>query len=290
MTIPTFDEGRAAAIRDGLAALASTAPRRKLRSRLRLTVAAIALGSALAGSAVSAAVAINLRPVVANPAPAPGQPAPSAAEGNPGIAAPPGTIPGAPVISLLGDLSSQVVSGDAELQLEPPAEATHVRVTLACLTPGLTSWGLESAADRNPSSSCSANDVVREQPTWMDFTVTDPATLHVSSAPDTSSIVSYQFVTHVETAWGVNERGMTFGVSKPGFGEPDLISAETTDGVQGYVNADELAAADGSATAGTLKSPKEALEWQEARKGQQISIPVYKSDGTSILGEFVIQG
>ncbi|WP_166874524.1 hypothetical protein [Salinibacterium sp. ZJ450] len=121
----------------------------------------------------------------------------------------------------------------------------------------------------------------------MDFPLTVDSTLYIAAAPTVEAIVSTQFVHQIETAWGVNARGQTFGASKPGFGEPDLLAVESAEGNPGYVNASELGEANGMSE--SFDSPEDALEWQESTKGQRISIPMYESDGITVVGEIILQ-
>lgn len=286
MTLMNFDPARSDAIREKLVSLAAESNRYPQRRYWILTTA-IALAAALGGGVTSAAVALGVRTEVFNPASSPNASAPPSGSGNPGIAAPPGTIPGAPVVSLLGTAVSQTVDGAAEIELNPVAGTTHVRVTVTCLTAGTISWGL--SPENNPSSSCDAAASRSRDGSSFDFAVDGPSRLYVSSVDGVQSIVTYQYTAQLETAWGVNQRGETFGVVKPGFGEPDLLLATATNSTVGYVYASELAQADGSAAAAAFNSPEEALEWQESMKGKTITINVYKEDGISVVGQFVVQ-
>jgi hypothetical protein len=54
------------------------------------------------------------------------------------------------------------------------------------------------------------------------------------------------------------------------------------------VYAEELNEANGSTASESFTSPADALAWQETRKGKTYSVPVYESDGTTTIGEFVI--
>jgi hypothetical protein len=65
---------------------------------------------------------------------------------------------------------------------------------------------------------------------------------------------------------------------------PDLIAVVTDQGKSGYVNAVELNCAGG----GDVKSPAQALAWDKASENRDISIPVYQSDGTMVIGTFII--
>lgn len=286
MSIPTFSEQRSAAIQVGLERVVD---HREAPSRRRLPwvgVTAIALASALAGGALSTAVAGGLNPPISTVSPIT-NPDGTVQSGNPGVPAPTGVQPGAPIISLLGTSVSQAVNGSQEIQLSPPEGATHARVTLNCTTAGTLSWGLD-AGGNNPSSTCYSSDVGQSQ-SQMDFDLSNGNILYVAAADEAQAIVTVQFINQVETAWGVNSRGETFGATKPGFGEPNLVAVVATNGQAGYVNAEELAEADGSAAAETFDSPEDALEWQDSMRGQSIDIPVYESDGTTVVGEFVIQ-
>jgi hypothetical protein len=61
---------------------------------------------------------------------------------------------------------------------------------------------------------------------------------------------------------------------------PDLIKALATNGAKGYVRSEDLI--------GPLpKSPEEAIREQKTRARQRV-IPVYDSDGKTVIGSFVI--
>lgn len=87
------------------------------------------------------------------------------------------------------------------------------------------------------------------------------------------------------TIWPTNEKGMTYGSSMNATcpeDEPDLIQAEATNGRRGYVLRSD--------PEGPIpKSPQEALALQVAQAGRDEVIPVYESDGTTIIGSFIIQ-
>jgi hypothetical protein len=82
--------------------------------------------------------------------------------------------------------------------------------------------------------------------------------------------------------WPRNATGQTYGVQGNSSVAPDLIKVLATNGKTGYVYSKQLAALDGPAPT----SPKEALDWQKAHEGETVSIPVYLSDGKTVVGEF----
>lgn len=88
-----------------------------------------------------------------------------------------------------------------------------------------------------------------------------------------------------------NELGQTYGsaisASSPET-EPDLILVIATNGSEGYVSKADLDVANGTAAASNFKSPADALEWQKSKAGQSVSIPVYQSNGKTVIGSFTV--
>lgn len=85
----------------------------------------------------------------------------------------------------------------------------------------------------------------------------------------------------------LNGDGATFGVSGES-SEPSLIGVYASNGKQGYVWNTELDKATGAPS--QFASPEEALAWQAESGRENRSIPVYESDGKTVVGEFVIVG
>lgn len=84
----------------------------------------------------------------------------------------------------------------------------------------------------------------------------------------------------MQTKYAVNSRGETYGsaLSEYTIGvEPDLISAIGTNGVQGYVRAEDLTP--------PVSSIAEAVA-QNGKNGDIRMIPLYDAEGTKVLGEF----
>ncbi|SEB27642.1 hypothetical protein [Paenibacillus sp. 276b] len=85
-------------------------------------------------------------------------------------------------------------------------------------------------------------------------------------------------------AYPTNEQGQTYGEGPllPGkTQEPDLINAENENGIEGYIKSSDL---ESGAT-----TPEEALQYQESINAPELrSIPLYKLDGETIIGEFKI--
>jgi len=281
----TFNEERGAAIRAGLVATVHP-PRLQPVARRRLMGVALLTSGLLIGGAVSAAAVTFARsPVVISGSDMP---------------APPGVLPGQPIISMLGELTTVTVQGTQTIPLPAaPAGATHVRVSVACLTAGTISWGFDPAGN-NPSSGCSASDVRVKQGAldragWMDFElVAGQDAFYIGAAENVSGIVAFQFLNYIETDLGVNARGETFGVVRDGRPTPDLQSASGTDDdgapVLGYVRSVDFDAF-GPDWPGQPKNPTEALAWQTERDAKYPDgwdIPLFESDGVTEVGSFHI--
>ena len=85
-------------------------------------------------------------------------------------------------------------------------------------------------------------------------------------------------------AYKVNKNGQTYGSASFAVSvetEPDLILALGVDGTLGYVYAKDLQ--------GEMpKNPEEAIAMQKANAGKERVIPLYASDGKTIVGKFII--
>ena len=302
MTIPSTPS-RSDAIRAGLIAhVASSRP----RTRVGWAAGLVAVG-VIAGAGVSAAAfaATDNWPspgpethpagngiVIEHPA---GQPTPALSDP---VVAPQGVIPGQPVITVVGDPTSLTVTSPVELPLtNRPTEATHVRVTITCLTTGTITWGTDPSGN-NPASSCTATDAGTASGTaWLDLPLDESTTtLFVNPEGKATASVTMQYVNYVPTLLGVNEHGETYGSGASDQGQPDLILVETTaaDGnaLQGYVHATALNSFSPD-HATPPSNPDEALAWQEERDQKYPNgweVPVFESDGTTQIGTFHVGG
>ena len=293
----TFNDERSAAIREGLVATVRR-PRLQPAMRGRLTgIALLASGLLIGGAVSAAAVTISRPPVVISGTDTPAPPVVISGTDSP---APPGVLPGEPIVSLLGELTTVAVEGTQTITLPAvPTGATHVRVSVACVTAGTISWGFDPSGN-NPSSGCSASDVrVKQGATdsagWMDFELVDGNdTFYIGANDAVAGIVSFQFLNYIETDLGVNARGETFGVVRDGKPVPELQSAWGTDdsgaAVLGYVRATDFEAF-GPDWPGQPSNPTEALVWQQERDAKYPNgwdIPVFDSDGITEIGRFHI--
>jgi hypothetical protein len=188
--------------------------------------------------------------------------------------------PGADVVVEYGNPVSGTYTGPQTIELgAAPASATSIKIELTCLSGGTIY--LAGGA----STTCHDLDTGAVSSTFLALSPGQDF-LEVGTS---AAAVSYQahiiYTSRTPTDWAVNEDGDTYGATNAR-GEPDLISVITTDGKLGYVYADELNEASGRTASAEFTSPAEALSWQEAREGTIALIPVYESDGETVIGQF----
>ncbi|BDO40837.1 hypothetical protein [Cellulomonas sp. NTE-D12] len=272
MTV-TFSPNRSAAIRAGLIAHARPGG---VRGRTWRGIALVLAGALVGGGATAAAFgAASSRVPIARPS---GEPSPSLGAA---VDAPPGVVPGAPIISLVGTPITRTVSTRTTISLQPrPAAATHARVVVTPTAAGTLSFGTSAGGD-NPSASFDAADVTRgsQGASWYDFPLDGTVdSLFLTPSAGFAGTVTVQYVTHIPTRLGVNARGQTFGVSGSApQGDPDLVAVQATNGKSGYAYAADLEGPQPTSPAGAGTNPEHGR-----------TIPVYESDGSTVIGEFAI--
>jgi hypothetical protein len=191
--------------------------------------------------------------------------------------------PGAPVNTLLGHVISETRTGTATVDIgAPPVTATDVSLALTCLSAGAFDF------PNGSSLTCDAADLIRPPINRTASEVVSLTagvdTVTIRTSPDATWSLQATYVNQVATSWGVNASGETYGVANQ-HGTPDLIAVVVDRGkTQGYVERNQLNCASG----GQVKSPSEAVTWDEVSENRNITIPVYESDGETIIGTFTV--
>lgn len=286
---PEFSEERSAAIRAGL--VAEAAAQQRQRPHWWRAVGLLTVGVLAGAGAASAAFAAGGGTPIARPA------ATSAAtSGGVLIPAPPGVVPGTPIISLLGAPQSFVVENKASFDIsDGPEAATHVRVTITCLTAGTTTFGTD-AGGNNASIECDQADLATTHNlAWQDLEIGKRAEkLYFTTSSAAKASVSVQFLNQVPTRLGVNANGQTYGAMEAPEGQPDLVWMTGTDSngqdVNGYGRSVDLDAFSPDHP-GQPTSPDEAVRLQAERDQKYPNgwdVPLYKSDGQTQIGTFHI--
>ncbi|PWJ56489.1 hypothetical protein SAMN06264364_101467 [Quadrisphaera granulorum] len=156
-----------------------------------------------------------------------------------------------------------------------PKGTNGVRFEVACLSPGTITYpdgaGLTcDAADASAGSRSLYTADLSSEKGPLAFDVT----------PGMRWTLELTWLRRSPTDWQTNARGETSGVTKPGGSSPDLVAAIATNGAQGYYRASEYAA-----LTPQPRNPEEAARWGRL-PSRTVTIPVYASDGTTVLGEF----
>ena len=255
---------------------------RRARRRARTIHAGVGGGVAAAVVAVTAALLVSPSPStqsdgrdIATEPPSPTE----TVRYDPAV----GPLPGSTTAIELSEPVAVTGTGTSTVELgSRPDGATGANVSVVCLTAGRIVYpdGASLVCDEPASESEIAD------PRSANYGVIDldpgQTSLEFRAKADVGWKVVASYVRTETSEWGVNAKGETFGVQRNGK-SPDLIAVYTTDGKQGYAYVKDL---DGRWRVPT--SPADALAQQEADEGLSPSVPVYESDGETIIGEYTI--
>jgi hypothetical protein len=184
------------------------------------------------------------------------------------------TEPGADIVTTIDAPVTGTYIGTQIIELgAPPEGATHIRVQLTCVNGSGTLYWEDGAnmtcdGEKGPSTSYMAIPLAPGQ----------RSTEVQASDPRVSYDVEATYINQTPTAWAVNENGDTYGAINER-GEPDLVSAIASNGKLGYVYSKDLQGPE-------INNPEEALEYMESVEGTTLMVPVYESDGETVIGEF----
>ncbi|MGD8167164.1 hypothetical protein ACEXOS_008060 [Herbiconiux sp. P16] len=187
--------------------------------------------------------------------------------------------PGTPIVTEFSEQVTGTFTGTGTLDLGPvPSGANGIEVTVTCLTPGLFTLG------EFDSILCGHGD--DNSVSWgvVPLTLDQQRTVTIETTAEVQWSIVAQFTKTIDTDWGVNEAGQTFGAPK-GPDNPDLVPVSATNCLRGY------------AYAADLEAPgPDGMTWDEAQEyinganRFDRSIPVYKSDGKTVIGEIIDPG
>jgi hypothetical protein len=248
MTTTEMDPLFASALRDALIAHVEGATRRRRRWRWSLGIGVLSGSAVLAGGVALAASLLQ---------------------------------PGATVTTSLGQIITVTRTGTATVDLgSPPRGATGVSLTLDCLSAGTFTFPDGSSA------SCSATDGLhRSQTSEIELLHPGETSITIETNPTGSWTLRAVYVNQVTLPWTTNANGESYGVPNQN-GTPDLEAVLIDGGTaEGYVKVSDLNCASG---ADYVHNPAEALSWDQITTDTSVAIPAYKSDGTTVIGLFVV--
>lgn len=191
--------------------------------------------------------------------------------------------PGAPVNSPLGNVIAATRTGTATIDIgAPPATANNVSLTLTCLTVG--KFYFPNGSSMSCDSADMAHAPIDRQSSEVVPLTAGVDTVTIKTSPNATWTLQAMYVNQVATSWGVNASGETYGVPNQQ-GAPILVAVFADDtNIHGYVKEGELNCAAG----GDVASPAEALVWDKTSQNLNVSIPVYESNGVTVVGTFTV--
>jgi hypothetical protein len=184
------------------------------------------------------------------------------------------TEPGGDVVTQIGSPTSGTFTGSHTFHLgTAPEGATHFTVKLTCLNGAGT-----LSMDDGGFITCPGDQNGTSQPQPIALIDGQHSTKIRASDPGVTYTAQLTYMTRTETEWAVNENGDTYGAANDR-GEPDLLSVIATNGELGYAYSQDLQGPE-------INNPQEAMEYMENMKGTTLMVPVYESDGETVIGEF----
>lgn len=195
--------------------------------------------------------------------------------------------PGGDSVTTLSAPVFGTYSGTATVDLgTAPAGVTNLAVELTCLTPGRLVF------DDGASIVCDAANPGKQSGPNGGYSIPlapGQHTVTITTEPGASWAIKASYVQQTTTDWAVNSHGQSYGVLNAN-GAPDLVAVVASNGKTAYAHSKDLDDANGTAAATSFKSPEDALACQNANRGKTFSVPVYESDGTTRVGEFIVDG
>jgi len=188
------------------------------------------------------------------------------------------SAPGGTVNVSLGAPVTLTRTGTATVALgSPPAGTTGISWALTCLSAGSFTFTGPGGAIVTCGAGSHSSDVQPLRPGQTSITV--------ATGPSVSWKLRAEYVKTVATPFGVNAKGETYGVPEDLNGTPDLQEAPLSAGVPGgYLTTRQLDCASG----GDVANPTQAIAWDKFSEHTNTVIPVYKSDGTTVIGSYVV--
>lgn len=183
-------------------------------------------------------------------------------------------LPGSPVITTLSAPLSVTGNGTETIKLGPvPQGADAIQVQFRCLTAGSFTFADGSSAQ------CGAPDTGSELTTVTLTLAGGQQTTSITAGPGQRWQAAIVYISETLSPWKTNANGQTYGVSNQN-GTPDLVAVYATNGQPGYAYATQL-------NPPGPTSPAQALAQQAANTNGEF-IPVYESDGTTVVGRFEV--
>ena len=188
--------------------------------------------------------------------------------------------PGAPLDTPLAHTVVASRTGTSTVALGVAPKGTNsISLTLTCRSPGVFEF------PDNASESCSTEDLAQPGGGGQQATEVVPMgpgqrSVTIVATPGASWSLRATYIKRVITPFGINANGQSYGQMNSS-GSPDLVQVVLKkDGHQGYAKSSDLDCASG----GNVKTLADAAAWTAFAKTHNVSIPVYESNGTTVIG------
>lgn len=193
------------------------------------------------------------------------------------------SLPGGQVTTVVGIDEVSFGAGDGVIELrQAPRGATAVAFELELLSAGTVYIGSGGMAVTVPADEVGTAGAVASGQLGLDQ-VTDGVLAITTGSPDTRWRITAAYVANDPVPLATNASGETYGTIAYG-ADPDLIAAYATNGEFGYVRREDLA----EASEGQPPLPQTPTDGGSAAPARSV-IPVYDSDGDTVVGEFEVQ-
>lgn len=193
-----------------------------------------------------------------------------------------GLMPGLTVDTSYSKPVTTTHTGTATVELGPrPPQTEAVTMKLECLSGGTLTW------PDGVARTCDGEDSVSMSSLATDFQLPlDPGQENVviEAGEGTRWRITTSYAISDATEWKTNANGQTYGVPNR-TGTPDLVMVLTTGGEAGWAYADDIDAVGGFET----QPPTDTDSQPGPTAEKDTKVPAYKSDGSTLIGEFQTQ-
>jgi hypothetical protein len=149
-----------------------------------------------------------------------------------------------------------------------------VAVSLTCLSAGTYQWP-DGGSFRCDEADVDASGDEATASLQRELAPGD-TTIVITASPEAAWRIETTYIRSEPTDWATNDNGDTYGMVKEDGSQPDLLSAYARNGRLGYVFTSDL-------------DEDRPTSLTEPAVTTARSIPVYESDGETVVGEFVIE-
>lgn len=188
-----------------------------------------------------------------------------------------GDMPGLAIDTAYTDPVTMTHTGTATVDLGPrPPETEEIVFSVECLSPGQVTlpYGITACTNDESAAALSAGT--------ENYIPLDPEqdSLVIKAPEETRYRITTRYAISDVTDWKMNANGQTYGLKNRN-GTPDLVPVTTSKDEAGWAYADDIEEVGGFQTG----PPKNAKSTPGPTLKKDTTVPVYKSDGSTLIGK-----